>query len=130
YDRTVRAFADEQSRDERALRLFEVLERLYRSPASREEKLAERERIFAAHVAALRREVASVREDFYDRLRRGELGEAERVAAAERLRELEAAVPEGPVNNAVILHQRRYGRYEEFRRRFERANGDWRTFFR
>jgi len=25
--------------------------------------------------------------------------------------------------------QRRYGRYDEFRARFEKADGDWRTFF-
>jgi predicted aminopeptidase len=33
------------------------------------------------------------------------------------------------VNNARILMQRRYGRYDEFRRRFEAANGDWNLFF-
>jgi predicted aminopeptidase len=33
------------------------------------------------------------------------------------------------VNNAQILMQRRYGRYDEFRERFEKADGDWRTFF-
>jgi hypothetical protein len=36
----------------------------------------------------------------------------------------------GPrVNNAAILMQRRYGRYDEFRQRFEKAGGDWRRFF-
>jgi len=34
-----------------------------------------------------------------------------------------------PVNNAEILMQRRYGRYDEFRTRFEAAGGDWKTFF-
>jgi predicted aminopeptidase len=35
----------------------------------------------------------------------------------------------GKVNNAQILMQRRYGRYDEFRKRFEACGGDWRTFF-
>jgi predicted aminopeptidase len=36
----------------------------------------------------------------------------------------------GPkVNNAEILMQRRYGRYDEFRERFEKVGGDWRRFF-
>ncbi|HLY09207.1 MAG TPA: aminopeptidase [Planctomycetota bacterium] len=33
------------------------------------------------------------------------------------------------VNNAEILMQRRYGRYDEFRERFERGGGSWRAFF-
>lgn len=33
------------------------------------------------------------------------------------------------VNNARILMQRRYGRYDEFRSRFEASNGDWSRFF-
>jgi predicted aminopeptidase len=36
----------------------------------------------------------------------------------------------GPkINNAEILMQRRYGRYDEFRDRFEKSGGDWRVFF-
>ena len=36
----------------------------------------------------------------------------------------------GPrINNAEILMQRRYGRYDEFREGFEKADGDWRRFF-
>lgn len=35
----------------------------------------------------------------------------------------------GKVNNAEILMQRRYGRYDEFRARFEEAGGDWSRFF-
>ncbi len=35
----------------------------------------------------------------------------------------------GKVNNAEILMQRRYGRYDEFRARFEAAGGEWRPFF-
>jgi predicted aminopeptidase len=33
------------------------------------------------------------------------------------------------VNNAEILMQRRYGRYDEFRSRFEASGGDWKSFF-
>jgi predicted aminopeptidase len=33
------------------------------------------------------------------------------------------------VNNAQILMQRRYGRYDEFRAVFEKAGGDWKRFF-
>jgi predicted aminopeptidase len=33
------------------------------------------------------------------------------------------------VNNAQILMQRRYGRYDEFRAKFEKAHGDWMRFF-
>jgi predicted aminopeptidase len=33
------------------------------------------------------------------------------------------------VNNAEILMQRRYGRYDEFREKFEKAGGDWSRFF-
>jgi predicted aminopeptidase len=35
----------------------------------------------------------------------------------------------GKVNNAEILMQRRYGRYDEFRARFESAGGEWKPFF-
>lgn len=36
----------------------------------------------------------------------------------------------GPrINNAAILMQRRYGRYDEFRARFEKAEGQWKVFF-
>jgi predicted aminopeptidase len=34
-----------------------------------------------------------------------------------------------PVNNAQILMQRRYGRYDEFRAAFEKAGGEWSRFF-
>jgi hypothetical protein len=59
---------------------------------------------------------------------RGE-GEVDVRDAAARL-EMLPRVAEGPVNNAVILSQRRYGRYEEFRKRFEDAGGDWRSFLK
>jgi predicted aminopeptidase len=35
----------------------------------------------------------------------------------------------GEVNNAEILMQRRYGRYNEFQERFEKVGEDWRRFF-
>jgi len=47
---------------------------------------------------------------------------------ADVLRERER-IAGGKVNNAEILMQRRYGRYDEFRARFEAAGGDWRSFF-
>lgn len=130
YDRTIRAYADEQARDDRASRLFEALDRLYRSSASHQEKLEERERIYLAHRSAVAKEVEAARREADERIRAGGLGDGERSALMERLRELRAQIPEGPVNNAIVLNQRRYGRYEEFRKRFERANGDWRTFLR
>jgi predicted aminopeptidase len=46
----------------------------------------------------------------------------------EILRERET-IAGGKVNNAEILMQRRYGRYDEFRDRFEKCDGDWRRFF-
>ncbi|HLF92806.1 MAG TPA: aminopeptidase [Planctomycetota bacterium] len=125
YDRTVEAFAQEQQRDARALGLFASLDRLYRSSVPRETKLAERERIFAAFVAQRRAEAEGAR----DALHRRRGSEEERAAEAARVRQLEAAVPDGPVNNAAVLNQRRYGRYETFRERFDRAGGDWRAFF-
>jgi len=129
YDRTVRAYAREQVRDERAMALFRRLDALYRSVASRGEKLARREEVYASFKEERRRELESAREGLYARIHSGLAGEDERVATAERLRRLEDSIPDGPVNNAVILGQRRYGRYEEFRRRFEQAAGDWRAFF-
>ncbi|HXX93358.1 MAG TPA: aminopeptidase [Planctomycetota bacterium] len=129
YDRTVRTMAREQVRDAQARALFERLEALYRSEAPREAKLAGREEIYATFKEARRRDLEAERKRVQARAAAGEAGEEERAAAAERLRELEAAVPEGPLNNAVLLNQRRYGRYEEFRKIFEKAGGDWRVFF-
>jgi predicted aminopeptidase len=129
YDRTVEALAREQVRDDRALALFRRLNELYRSGASREEKLIQRERIYESFKEERRRELEAGREGMYARIQSGLAGEADRLAASERLRRLEDAIPEGPLNNAVILNQRRYGRHEEFRRRFEAAGGEWRAFF-
>ncbi len=48
---------------------------------------------------------------------------------AERKVELRDGVAGRPVNNAEILMQRRYGRYDEFRALFEREGADWARFF-
>jgi predicted aminopeptidase len=129
YDRTVQAFAREQVRDDRALALFRRLDLLYRSGSPREEKLVQREKIYETFKEERRRELETEREGMYARIKSGLAGEDDRLASSERLRRLEDSLPEGPLNNAVILNQRRYGRYEEFRRRFEKAGGDWRAFF-
>jgi predicted aminopeptidase len=47
----------------------------------------------------------------------------------ERKIELRHAIAGGPVNNAEILMHRRYGRYDQFRRVFEGAGGNWGRFF-
>ncbi len=47
----------------------------------------------------------------------------------ERILEERIRIAGPKVNNAEILMQRRYGRYDEFRERFEKAGGDWRLFF-
>jgi predicted aminopeptidase len=82
YDRTVRAFAAEERRDEKARDVFRKLDALYKSGKPAREIVSERDR-----VAGL------------------------------------------PVNNAQILMQRRYGRYDEFRAKFEKAGGEWNRFF-
>ena len=82
YDRTVRAFASEERRDERARDVFRKLDELYKSGLSREEILRKRDQVAGRKV-----------------------------------------------NNAEILMSRRYGRYDEFRTKFERAKGEWRVFF-
>jgi predicted aminopeptidase len=82
YDRTVRAFAAEERRDEKAREVFRKLDALYKSGKPAREIVAERD-----------------------------------------------AVAGRPVNNAQILMARRYGRYDEFRAKFEKAGGDWSRFF-
>ena len=82
YDRTVRAFALEERRDEKAREVFRKLDQLYKSGKPGREILSERDRVAGA-----------------------------------------------PVNNAQILMQRRYGRYDEFRAKFERSGGNWPRFF-
>jgi len=82
YDRTVRAFAAEERRDERAREVFRKLDALYKSGKPHREIMSERDRVAGF-----------------------------------------------PVNNAQILMQRRYGRYDEFRVKFEKAGGEWNRFF-
>lgn len=82
YDRTVRAFAAEERRDQRAREVFRKLDELYKSGLSAAEKIERRDKIAGRKV-----------------------------------------------NNAEILMQRRYGRYDEFRLKFEKAKGEWRVFF-
>jgi predicted aminopeptidase len=130
YSRTVEAYAREQDRDEDALALFRKLEALYRTDAPREEKLKQRETIYDGFKAERRRKLEEAREAFQERIRRGLAGDEERVTGARHLRLLEDRIPEGPLNNAVVLNQRRYGRYEEFRKRFDHAGGNWGVFFR
>ena len=142
YARAVRSLAREERRDARALALFRALDALYKSEASREDKLKLREDVaqalraeWRAEAEALAKEVEEARksdEALSRRLLWGgpptawEGGDIR--LALERLAAL-PGVAEGPVNNAAILSQRRYGRYDEFRAVFERVGGDWRAFF-
>ncbi|HEX7897713.1 MAG TPA: aminopeptidase [Planctomycetota bacterium] len=143
YARAVRSLAREERRDARSLATYRALDALYKSEASREDKLLLREEVVAALRAGWKAEADVLARDV------GRTSEAD--AALERRvrwggcpvpwsgndvrRSLErlAALPgvaEGPVNNAVILAQRRYGRYDEFRAVFERVGGDWPAFFK
>src|SRR5207244_3818429 len=47
----------------------------------------------------------------------------------ERILEERIKIAGPKINNAEILMQRRYGRYDEFRQGFEKCAGDWRCFF-
>ncbi len=58
------------------------------------------------------------------------LREREEVAFRLRRSWQPGSAPSREVNNAAILMQRRYGRYEQFRKIFEEAEGDWGLFFR
>jgi predicted aminopeptidase len=134
YERTAEGFARSESRDRRALDLYERLSRLYSSGKDRAEILAERDRIFGAHRRGLEEEAARLA------AAAGKLAEAPdlgRVPAlpherARAWRAAKAAADEArraPGNNAEVLQLRRYGRYDEFRARFEAAGGNWRSFF-
>lgn len=142
YARAVRSLAREERRDARALALFKALDALYKSDLPREEKLKLREDVAAALRDSWRAEAAPLAKEV-EEAQKADIGLSRRLlwggppVAWEGLdirRSLErlAALPgvaEGPVNNAAILSQRRYGRYDEFRLRFEKAGGDWRQFF-
>lgn len=142
YARAVRSLAREERRDARALALFKALDALYKSEMPRDEKLKLREDVAEALRDAWRAEAeASIAEIEAARMADESLswrlvwgGGPVPWHAADVRRSLErlAALPgvaEGPVNNAVIMSQRRYGRYDEFRAVFEKAGGDWRAFF-
>ena len=124
YGRAVRALAREELRDARSITLFQRLDVLYRSDATAEEKLERRETIAGELRSAWKSEFLA-REREYEEAKRVE-GDVRR--AAERLAVL-PGFSEGPVNNASILSQRRYGRYDQFRKVFEEVGGDWSAFF-
>jgi predicted aminopeptidase len=143
YERAVRMLAAEERRDARGRKLYEALKELYASDVSRAAKLRERERIRAGWARAEGEE----RRKLLDRALAFEAEElpppgvpcalvallaapARSAEAAAYRRRAEAhRVPEGPVNNAVLLQWRRYGRGDEFREAFEAAGGDWGRFF-
>jgi predicted aminopeptidase len=131
YARAVRAQAREEQRDDRAIELFKALDAVYRSGQPREEILRLREeaavKLRASWMAADDRERRAAEE-------RRRLEEAQDARALGR--PAPAASPPDPprapsreVNNAAILMQRRYGRYDQFRKVFEEAAGEWDRFF-
>jgi len=83
--------------------LYRRLNALYGSDRSREEKLAERAKIFEG----AREELKSAASKFRSQRR----------------------VPDVEFNNAVVVAQYRYGRYNQFRRVFERVQNSWPAFF-
>ena len=101
----VARFADEALFDEFISDLYSRLSELYESGHTREEKLALRAGIFDG----AREELKSLSPRF-------------RTGSFRRLREME-------LNNAVVVAQYRYGRYNEFRRVFERVRNSWPAFF-
>lgn len=142
YGRSVRSLAREERRDARALDLFKALDALYRSEASREDKLKLRDEI-AETLRGRWRSEAKVLAERLDATLEADGALTRRVdggggpvpwhasdarGIAERLAAL-PFVPNAPLNNAVVLAQRRYGRYDEYRKVFESVGGDWRAFF-
>jgi predicted aminopeptidase len=98
-------FHDEALFDEFIADLHARLSRLYGSEASREEILAARARMFEG----AKEELKSLSPHF-------------RRVSYRRLLDLE-------LNNAVIVAHYRYGRYNDFRRVFERVRNSWPAFF-
>ena len=98
-------FADEALFDEFIADLYRRLSALYASDRSRDEKLALRAGLFEG----AREELKSLAPKF-------------RSGSQRRLHEME-------LNNAVVVAQYRYGRYNEFRRVFERVRNSWPAFF-
>jgi predicted aminopeptidase len=138
YERSVEGFARAERRDRRALALYRRLREFYEGQPDREERVRGREAIFAAHHAELRREWETARAALRDlqeeaarKEREGGVGPlAEEIERAERRRrEAEGEFRRAPVNNAEVLQLRRYGRFDEFRARFEAVGGRWPAFF-
>ena len=142
YARAVRSLAREERRDARAKELYAKLDALYRSELSREEKVRRRDGIAGELRAGWKREAEAllrtaeearrVEDLLEERVRRRACPTALRPGDLQTALERLAALPgvaEGPVNNAAVLAQRRYGRYDEFRARFEAVGGDWPAFF-
>ncbi|HEY3225774.1 MAG TPA: aminopeptidase [Planctomycetota bacterium] len=98
-------FEDEALFDAFILDLYERLAALYSSSRTREEKLSEREQVFAG-----------AREEYATLVPRFRTGVFRRVSGPE-------------LNNATIVAQVRYGRYNEFRRVFGRVRNSWPAFF-
>jgi len=98
-------FEDEALYDAFILDLYDRLAGLYGSERPREEKLAEREKIFAG-----------AREEYGRLVPRFQTGNFRRLAEPE-------------LNNATIVAQVRYGRYNQFRRVFGRVRNSWPAFF-
>jgi len=93
-------FRDEELFDTVMRDVFARLGAIYGSNRTREEKLDERRKIFEG-----------VRAEFR--------------SLGSRFRRFE----EVELNNATVVAQVRYGRYNEFRRVYERAHGSWPAFF-
>ncbi len=127
YGDTVRAFGREERRDAEAKELFRRLHDLYASDTPLERKLELRE-LVASGLADERRRRARAARSELSALSASGAGELEILVAKERL-ELHLPIGDRRVNNAEILMQRRYGRYEQFRAAFDKAGGDWRRFF-
>ena len=96
-------FDDEALFDEFIADLYGRLNALYGSDRSREEQLAERDKIFAG----AKEELKNVGSRFQSQRR----------------------IPDLEFNNAVVVAQYRYGRYNQFRRVFERVQNSWPAFF-
>jgi predicted aminopeptidase len=138
YARTVGAYARAERRDARALELYRKLADLYASGRSREEILESKAGIFAGwrearsqeaaraelHVRTLERERAAAEREGRVGPLLSEIREA-RVLARQARSEAQHA----PRNNAEVQQVRRYGRFDEFRARFEACGGDWRRYF-
>jgi predicted aminopeptidase len=138
YARTVSAYARAERRDARALELYRKLVGLYASGKPRQEVLEAKAGIFAAWQEARKREAAgaevrvkSLERERASAEREGRVGPllAEIREARVLARQARSEAEHAPRNNAEIQQVRRYGRFDEFRARFEACGGDWRRYF-